>query len=303
MKFLAVLAESGAADTLSMTLRITPDAIYLLNPCPLANNGNYLQITLNVGKSKYSAEFFSTYIMGGVSEEFNEIYMEVGKDYLFRSMNVKDRSTKIRLVKLGNIPHLKVEQRSYGMTYELPIVLIPTKYWKTYDMPALNNISVALYLPSLSTIRNLVTSFKNMGVKYLEIKGNQKGELQFCGDLDMANIVVHFSNLSVVSLQNDDVNDVNDPGVLQIVRIDIRAVHLFLRSIVPEKMAIFSLEQNEASLLYIYVNDVGIVLILKKVKSSQGRFVMIVLAIGECKIYIFNLRVKINHHALDGDEL
>ncbi|EJW74060.1 hypothetical protein WUBG_15033, partial [Wuchereria bancrofti] len=61
---------------------------------------------------------------------------------------------------------------------------------------------VALYLPPLSTIRSLVISFKNMGVKYMEIKGNQEGELQFCGDLDMANIVVHFSNLSVVSLDN-----------------------------------------------------------------------------------------------------
>ncbi|KAM3722899.1 Checkpoint protein [Dirofilaria immitis] len=267
MKFLAVLAESGAADTLSkitefvsklckdkVTLRITSDTIYLLNPCPLANDGNYLQITLNV------AEFFSTYIMGGVSEEFNEIYMEVEKDYLSRSMNVKDRSTKIRLVKLGNVPHLKVEQRSCGMTYELPVVLIPTKYWKTYDMPALNNISIALYLPPLSTVRNLVTSFKNMGIKYMVIKGNQKGELRFCGDLDMANIVVHFSNLSVVLLQNDR----DDADVLQTVRVDIRAVYLFLRSfsslftmsrillrIVPEKMAIFSVEQNEASLLYI----------------------------------------------------
>ncbi|VDK76573.1 unnamed protein product [Litomosoides sigmodontis] len=209
MKFLAVLAESGAADTLSkitefvaklckekVTLRITSNAIYLLNPCPLANNGNYLQVALNV------AEFFSTYIMGGVSEEFNEIYMEVEKDYLFRSLSVKDRSTKIRLVKLGNVPHLKVEQRSCGMTHDLPVILIPTKYWKTYDMPALNNISVMLYLPSLSTVRSLVTSFKNMGVKYVEIKGSQKGELQFCGDLDMANIAVHFSNLSAASLQN-----------------------------------------------------------------------------------------------------
>ncbi|VDM08206.1 unnamed protein product [Wuchereria bancrofti] len=246
MKFLAVLAESGAADTLSkitefiaklckdkVTLRITSDTMYLLNPSSLANNGNYLQITLNV------AEFFSTYIMGGVSEEFNEIYMEVEKDYLFRSMNVKDRSTKIRLVKLGNVPHLKVEQRSCGMTHELP---------------------VALYLPPLSTIRSLVISFKNMGVKYMEIKGNQEGELQFCGDLDMANIVVHFSNLSVVSLDNGH----DGPGVLRTVRVDIRAIYLFLRSfsnlftvsrillkIVPEKMAVFSVEQNEASLLYI----------------------------------------------------
>lgn len=87
-------------------------------------------------------EFFSTYIMGGVSEEFNEIYLEVEKDYLFKSMNVKDRSTKIRLIKLGNVPHLKVEQRSCGMTHELPVLLIPTKYWKAYDMPALNNTSV-----------------------------------------------------------------------------------------------------------------------------------------------------------------
>uniref|UniRef100_A0AAF5Q458 DNA repair protein RAD51 homolog 3 n=1 Tax=Wuchereria bancrofti TaxID=6293 RepID=A0AAF5Q458_WUCBA len=271
MKFLAVLAESGAADTLSkitefiaklckdkVTLRITSDTMYLLNPSSLANNGNYLQITLNV------AEFFSTYIMGGVSEEFNEIYMEVEKDYLFRSMNVKDRSTKIRLVKLGNVPHLKVEQRSCGMTHELPVILIPTKYWKTYDMPTLNNISVALYLPPLSTIRSLVISFKNMGVKYMEIKGNQEGELQFCGDLDMANIVVHFSNLSVVSLDNGHVNNADGPGVLRTVRVDIRAIYLFLRSfsnlftvsrillkIVPEKMAVFSVEQNEASLLYI----------------------------------------------------
>ncbi|EFO20245.1 hypothetical protein LOAG_08241 [Loa loa] len=201
--------------------------------------------------------------MGGVSEEFNEIYMEVEKDYLFKSMNVKDRSTKIRLVKPGNVPHLKVEQRSCGMTHELPVVLIPTKYWKTYDMPALNNISVALYLPPLSTIRSLVTSFKNMGVKYLEIKGSRKGELQFCGDLDMANIVVHFSNLSVVSLENGHVSDTDDPGVLRTVRVDIRAVYHLLRSfpslftmsrtllrIVPEKMVVFSVEQNEASLLY-----------------------------------------------------
>ncbi|KAK6102642.1 Hus1-like family protein [Brugia pahangi] len=271
MKFLAVLAESGAADTLSkitefvaklckdkVTLRITSDAIYLLNPSSLANNGNYLQITLNV------AEFFSTYIMGGVSEEFNEIYMEVEKDYLFRSMNVKDRSTKIRLVKLGNVPHLKVEQKSCGMVHELPVILISTKYWKTYDMPTLDNISVALYLPPLSTIRSLVISFKNMGVKYMEIKGNQEGELQFCGDLDMANIVVHFSNLSVVSLHNSHVNNADGPGVLRTVRVDIKAIYHFLRSftnvftmsrillkIVPEKMAVFSVEQNEASLVYI----------------------------------------------------
>ncbi|KAL4003787.1 Hus1-like family protein [Acanthocheilonema viteae] len=271
MKFLAVLAESGAADTLSkiiefvakmckdkVTLRITPDAFYLLNPCPLANNGNYLQITLNV------AEFFSTYIMGGVSEEFNEIYMEVEKDYLFKSMNVKDRSTKIRLIKLGDVPHLKVEQRSCGMTHELPVVLIPTKYWKTYDMPALNNISVSLYLPPLSTVRSLVTSFKNMGVKYIEIKGSQENELQFCGDLDMANIAIYFSNLSAVSLQNGYVIDADDPGALRTVRVDIKAIYFFLRSfsalftmsqillrIVPEKMAVFSVEQNDASLLYI----------------------------------------------------
>lgn len=36
---------------------------------------------------------------------------------------------------------------------------------------------------------------------FQEIKGNQEGELQFCGDLDMANIVAHFSNLTVVSSQ------------------------------------------------------------------------------------------------------
>ncbi|KAK6102643.1 Hus1-like family protein [Brugia pahangi] len=240
MKFLAVLAESGAADTLS-------------------------KITEFVAKlCKDKAEFFSTYIMGGVSEEFNEIYMEVEKDYLFRSMNVKDRSTKIRLVKLGNVPHLKVEQKSCGMVHELPVILISTKYWKTYDMPTLDNISVALYLPPLSTIRSLVISFKNMGVKYMEIKGNQEGELQFCGDLDMANIVVHFSNLSVVSLHNSHVNNADGPGVLRTVRVDIKAIYHFLRSftnvftmsrillkIVPEKMAVFSVEQNEASLVYI----------------------------------------------------
>uniref|UniRef100_A0A0R3S312 DNA repair protein RAD51 homolog 3 n=1 Tax=Elaeophora elaphi TaxID=1147741 RepID=A0A0R3S312_9BILA len=286
MKFLAVLAESGAADTLSkitefisklckdkVTLRITSDAVYLLNPCP-STNGDYLQITLNV------AEFFSTYIMGGVSEEFNEIYMEVEKDHLFESMNVKDRSTKIRLIKLDNVPHLKVEQRSCGMTHELPVILIPTKYWKSYDMPALSNISVTLHLPPLSTVRSLVTSFKNMGVKYMEIKGSQEGELQFCGDLDMANIAVHFSNLSAASLKDGHgsfcskenetvyscipVDDADGQDVLQTVRIDIRAVYLFLRSfstlftmsrillrIIPQKMAVFSVEQNETSLLYI----------------------------------------------------
>ncbi|VDN03996.1 unnamed protein product [Thelazia callipaeda] len=202
--------------------------------------------------------------MSGVSEEQNEIYMEIDKDYLFRSVYAKDRSTKIRLVRLGIIPHLKVEQKSCDMVHDIPVFLIPTKYWKTYDIPALNNVQVALYLPSLSTVRNLVNSFKNMGVKYMTIKGNQEGELQFCGDLDSTNIAVYFSNLQNVCLQDGDDCDRNELRVLRRVRVDIKAVHTFLRSlstgftvlrillrIVPEKMAIFSVEQNEASVIYI----------------------------------------------------
>ncbi|EJW72903.1 hypothetical protein WUBG_16191 [Wuchereria bancrofti] len=61
-----------------------------------------------------------------------------------------------------------------------------------------------------------------------------------------------------------NLNNADGPGVLRTVRVDIRAIYLFLRSfsnlftvsrillkIVPEKMAVFSVEQNEASLLYI----------------------------------------------------
>ncbi|VDM26161.1 unnamed protein product [Toxocara canis] len=202
--------------------------------------------------------------MAGVSEEFNEIYMELDKDYFYRSINPKEQATKLRLTKIGDTPHIKVEQRTCSVVHQMPIDLIPTRHWKHYAVPAIEGAKAAIYLPPLSTIRSLISSLKNIGVKFLTIRGNQRGELHLSGDVDVAQIGVYFSDLAcgTLTVPGDD-GDGNANRFYEI-RVDIRSVHSLLRSIlpnftisrillriVPEKMAIFSIDQEDALLLYV----------------------------------------------------
>lgn len=271
MKFLAVLADQGAADTFSkiveivsrlckerVTLRITNDAMIFVNADFIRSNGIFMQISLVV------REFFSTFTMAGVSEEFNEIYMELDKDYLYRSINAKEQATKMRLTKIGNIPHIKVEQKTCAIVHEMPIDLIPTRQWKHYAMPAIDNVKVAIYLPPLGTIRSLISSIKNMGMKFLTIRANQRGELHLNGDMDAVQIGIYLSDLTCVRLDDRDGGDEGNASTFYEICVDIRSVHALMRSllpnftisrillrIVPGKMAIFSIEQDDASLTYI----------------------------------------------------
>uniref|UniRef100_A0A915BIR8 Checkpoint protein n=1 Tax=Parascaris univalens TaxID=6257 RepID=A0A915BIR8_PARUN len=150
-----------------VTLRITNDAMIFINAGFARSNGIFMQISLVV------QEFFSTFTMAGVSEEFNEICMEFDKDYLFRSINPKERATKIRLTKIGNIPHIKVEQKTSAIVHEMPVDLIPIRQWKHYAMPAIDDVKIAIYLPPIGAIRSLISTIKNMGMKFLvNICGN-----------------------------------------------------------------------------------------------------------------------------------
>ncbi|VDK50865.1 unnamed protein product [Anisakis simplex] len=160
----------------------------------------------------------------------------------------------MRLTKIGNTPHVKVEQKSFGVVHEMPVDLIPTRQWKHYAIPNIDGATVAIYLPPLGTIRSLISSLKNMGIKHLLIRGNQSGQLQLSGDVDTAQIGVYFSDLTCSSLNNnnDGNNDLlNDPNKYHAVCVDIRSVNGLMRRIVPDKMAIFSIDQEDASLLYI----------------------------------------------------
>ncbi|MFH4983790.1 hypothetical protein AB6A40_010499 [Gnathostoma spinigerum] len=271
MKFLAAFSDQGATDTFNkiletvcklckdrLTVRIDERSVHLINADFLRSNGTYLQITL------HATEFFSTYIMGGVSSECNEIVMELDKDHLLRSTTAaRDQSIKIRLTKIGCIPHLKIEQKLNAVVHEIPIELIPTKQWRSSLPPDKSGVKVSLFLPPLSTFRSLIVSLKNMGAKHLMIKANRHGELQISGDMESAEVSIYFSDLSTsVSEQSELVGDETN-NTMFTVRVDIRAVYALFRSllanftlsrtrlrIIPEKMAIFSIDQADATLFY-----------------------------------------------------
>lgn len=61
-----------------------------------------------------------------------------------RSINIKEQSTKIRLTKIGNTPHLKVEQKTCSIVHEIPVELIPTRHWKSNDIPNISGVKVKI---------------------------------------------------------------------------------------------------------------------------------------------------------------
>jgi len=247
-------------------LRLTLTKMYFILCEGVANGG------VSIWCEMAQAHFFSEYNLDGLSDEFNEIYLEVMPDTLVRCLKSAQnaKSVKIKLTKRHTacltfeIELATLSNRSRIVTHDVPVKVIPQRRWDEFEEPQMPDFDVSLYMPQLKIVRNVVDRMKNLDHN-LNILANRKGELVLKVDTNMAVIATYFRDLDQPPWGNKDSScnestNSDDTEYFSAI-IDVKKFAQFLIgqqvnplkvvcNIVDEKMAHFLLLHDDVTLQY-----------------------------------------------------
>ncbi|XP_064644167.1 checkpoint protein HUS1-like [Lineus longissimus] len=228
-------------------LRITPNKLYFILTERVANGG------VGIWCELMQSHFFNEYSMDGVSEEDNEIYLEVCPDSLTRSLKSAQnaKTVKIKLTKRHTscitfeieLPSLTNQSRL--VVHDIPVRVIPRRLWVDYQEPKVPDFDVSIYMPALKMLRNVVERMKNIS-NYVVISANWCGEMQLKVETDLAAITTHFRDLQNPVLDKGNTSQTSqsqqsrdrDVEEFAEARIDIRKLAQFLigQQVNPDKV-------------------------------------------------------------------
>ncbi|XP_015185998.1 PREDICTED: checkpoint protein HUS1 [Polistes dominula] len=153
------------------------------------------------------SHFFIEYIMSGVSEKQNEIYLECEAAMLARSLSSLRLNSKSVKIKLTNKlqPCLTFEMELSSSTVEsrqcvhdVPVRVVPRKEWTTYKVPNISEFDISIDMPLLKNLRNIVERMRNMS-SHLTLTADKTGMFILKVETDSANVSANFPGLQVWS--------------------------------------------------------------------------------------------------------
>ncbi|XP_018370045.1 PREDICTED: checkpoint protein HUS1 [Trachymyrmex cornetzi] len=159
--------------------------------------------------------FFAEYIMSGVTEQENKIYLEFDASMFARSLNSLRAMAKSVKIKLTNrrqpcltfeidLTSLSVDSRQ--CVHDVPVKLIPRRDWPEHKMPDIPEFDISLEMPQLKYLRHIADRMKNISSQ-LTMIANKRGTLIIKIDVDFATVSTHFKGLQVYEDEEEQETD------------------------------------------------------------------------------------------------
>lgn len=268
MKFRAKLVDIGCIQQFikilstvskickSCTLRLSGGQLIFTQTERVASGGTNLWVEINQG------DFFDEYRIEGKDDK-NEIYLEVVNENLLRAMKSGQnaQSIKIKLTKKQtpcltfeiSLPSLTTHSRN--VVHDVPVAVIPSRFWDDFQKPLLPNYDIKISIPQLKIIKNIVERLKNIS-GFMVISAKRNGELKFSVDTDEVIVTTHFKNMDVEGdIVRNESEDEEDDEIE--ARIDIQKLVTFLhvQQFNPTK-AICALVHGQAVHMFLQCSDV-----------------------------------------------
>lgn len=246
MKFRATISEILAIHQLTRVagtvakmakvcvLRLTTDRVYFIM---LEKNTGSLWCEIP------QRRFFEQYNMEGLSDEQNEIYLEMAVDSLVRALRSAHsaKSIKIKLtrkhgasltveVQLASVP-----SRSQLLVHDIPVTVVAGRLWKDFDEPDMPAFDVKVVLPAVKILRNVVDRIRNFS-NHVSVLVSRSGTLALRVQSDEVTVKTSFEGLDVaftapIVAADEPIDDV-------LVQADIRKVAQFLagQQLIPDSI-------------------------------------------------------------------
>lgn len=268
MKFRAKLVDIGCIQQFikilstvskickSCTLCLSGGQLIFTQTERVASGGTNLWVEINQG------DFFDEYRIEGKDDK-NEIYLEVVNENLLRAMKSGQnaQSIKIKLTKKQtpcltfeiSLPSLTTHSRN--VVHDVPVAVIPSRFWDDFQKPLLPNYDIKISIPQLKIIKNIVERLKNIS-GFMVISAKRNGELKFSVDTDEVIVTTHFKNMDVEGdIVRNESEDEEDDEIE--ARIDIQKLVTFLhvQQFNPTK-AICALVHGQAVHMFLQCSDV-----------------------------------------------
>ncbi|XP_012056289.1 PREDICTED: checkpoint protein HUS1-like [Atta cephalotes] len=168
--------------------------------------------------------FFAEYIMNGVTEQENKIYLEFDASMFARSLNSLRAMAKSVKIKLTNrqqpcltfeidLTSLSIDSRQ--CVHDVPVKLIHRRDWPEHKMPDIPKFDISLEMPQLKYLRHITDRMKNISSQLIMI-ANKRGTLILKIDVDLATVSTHFKGLQVY--ENEETEQETD-DILAIINI------------------------------------------------------------------------------------
>uniref|UniRef100_A0A0C9RUG7 Checkpoint protein n=1 Tax=Amblyomma americanum TaxID=6943 RepID=A0A0C9RUG7_AMBAM len=179
-----------------VTMRITTDSVYFILNEDAVNGGGWLWADIP------QDTLFQEYNMQGVSEEFNEIYLDVVADHIVKALKsaAAAKSLKVKLTK-KQTPCLSFEielpslvPTSRTVVHDVPVSVIPRRLWNNFAQPEVEEGDIVAYMPSLKVMKNVVDKMKNLS-SYATLTISSDHEMTASVQTDMVTVTTHFKGL------------------------------------------------------------------------------------------------------------
>ena len=189
--------------------------------------------------------YFNEYNIEGVSNEHNEIMMEIVPDKLsktlvsLKSTTAPARSVKVKLTK-KNVPCLTFEVELPGndpttsrmCIHDIPVTVLGRNVFKDYQEPTMPPFDVSICLPDTRKLKHLMERFSKLG-KAVTITASKQGSLSLKVESDEGEFCTQYPDVKVPVFRDDTLpwrrpDTQQDPLQEASVRIDLKRLSLFL---------------------------------------------------------------------------
>nr|XP_003706588.1 PREDICTED: checkpoint protein HUS1 [Megachile rotundata] len=224
-----VIAMRDFTNIVNIISRITKQCTLRLTPNDLCFSVNDDRVSM-IWAELSQTHFFTEYIMNGVTEEQNEIYLEFDPSMLARSLGSLRMTAKSVKIKLTNkrqpcltleieLPSLSIESRQ--CLHDVPVRVIPRREWVEHHTPNIPEFHISVDMPQLKHVKHIVERMKNMSPT-MTLSADKSGGFTLQVETDSASISTHFQNMQVWSCSQEQ-----DDDKVSVV-IDIRKFFMFL---------------------------------------------------------------------------
>ncbi|GAA5941596.1 hypothetical protein JCM3775_005121 [Rhodotorula graminis] len=206
------------------------------------------------------------------SNHQNEVYLEVSTDLLAKALKSASGATDV-VIKLakkggsgpggtgeGSYPVLSLVVRSSSrlgkrleITQDVAVKVMKAAEMDQLKEPLCPTPQVALYLPSLHTLRTVVERLKTIS-SYITISANNAGELRLRAESDDAKVETEWRDLRMPTAGAEGMTDpADDPHEFISVTLEAKDVLKFLASYSVASTTIACFCRAHAAIFYVYV--------------------------------------------------
>ncbi|XP_053659083.1 checkpoint protein HUS1 [Anopheles marshallii] len=215
MKFRAVISDGinikEFLNVITTFSRMEKNLIINVQPKKLllqieseAYDGQYLWCDIDASLRE---GFFSEYIMDGIDNEHNQIYMICLASSFLRALSyVRNNAVdyiKLKLIKT-HMPCLAVEMSATisndqdvltpKIQHAIPITVVPRNEWNQYEIPLEVEYDLSIAMPSAKSLRMLLDKKKNLAPT-VTLYATLSDELSLVVETEVVTVASHYRNL------------------------------------------------------------------------------------------------------------